>query len=72
MYVHCPATSAASTVRAMGQTLAALEAWMSSNRLHLNPDDDDDGALPEGRFIGFYAPGDEMSEVVSRCLPHRQ
>jgi len=27
---------------------------------------DDDGFLPEGNS------GDEMSEVVSRCLPHRQ
>jgi len=35
--------------------------------------DDDDGSQPKGRFIGFYTtPGDEMSEVVSRCLPHRQ
>jgi len=37
--------------------------------------DDDDGSLPEGRFIGSYATRDEMSEVtevVSRCLPHRQ
>src|SRR6218665_1833956 len=34
---------------------------------------DDDGSLPESRFIGFYAiPGFKMSEVVSRCLPHRQ
>ena len=36
-YVHCPASSGASVVRAMGRTLAALEAWMSSNRLRLNP-----------------------------------
>ena len=35
-------------------------------------DDDDDDALPEGKFIGFVPHGDEMSEVVSRCLPHRQ
>jgi len=30
-----------------------------------------DGSLPKGRFIGFYAPGNEKGEVVSRCLPHR-
>ena len=35
-------------------------------------DDDADGSLSEGRFIGFYATRDEMNEVVSRCLPHRQ
>jgi len=27
-------------------------------------------SLPEGRSIGFLPPGDEMSEVVSHCLPH--
>jgi len=33
-------------------------------------DDDDDGfSLKAGAFT---PPGDEMSEVVSRCLPHRQ
>jgi len=32
--------------------------------------DDDDGSLPEGRFVGCYA--NKMNEVVSRCLPHRQ
>jgi len=32
----------------------------------------EDGSLPESRFIGFYATRDEMSEVVSRCLLHRQ
>src|SRR6218665_3868069 len=35
-------------------------------------DDDDDDSLPNDRFIGFYATVDEMGEVVSRCLPHRQ
>src|SRR5918994_2549816 len=29
-------------------------------------------SLPEGRSIGFMPPGNEMSEVGSRCLPHRQ
>src|SRR5688572_10123214 len=29
-------------------------------------------SLPEDRSMGFMPPGDEMSEVVSRCLPHRQ
>ena len=38
--------------------------------LHILPDDDD-GSLPEGSFIGVMPPGDEMSEVVSHCLPHR-
>jgi len=36
------------------------------------PQVEDDGSLPEGRFIGFYTTGDEMSEVVSHCLPHRR
>ena len=36
-YMHCLSSNAASTVRAMGQTLTALEAWMASNRLCLNP-----------------------------------
>src|SRR6218665_3906699 len=32
----------------------------------------DDGSLPAVRFIGFSPPRDEVSEVVSRSLPHRQ
>ena len=35
-------------------------------------DDDDYDSLFKGRFIEFTPPGDEMSEVVSCCLPHRQ
>src|SRR6218665_2156754 len=27
---------------------------------------------PKAGSLGFTPPGDEMSEVVSRCLPHRQ
>jgi len=41
-------------------------------------DGDDDGSLPEdslpegsGSSLALTPPGDEMSEVVSRCLPHR-
>ena len=33
----CRSDGAAALVRGMGRTLAALEAWMSSNRLRLNP-----------------------------------
>ena len=33
---------------------------------------DDDGSLPEAGLLAFTPPGDEMIEVVSRCLPHRQ
>src|SRR6218665_3568168 len=36
-YMHCVSSKAATTVRAMGQTLTALETWMASNRLCLNP-----------------------------------
>ena len=32
---------------------------------------DDDGSLPEGNFIGFYATRNEMSEVFFLFLPHR-
>ena len=35
-YMHCMSSKAATTVRAMGQTLTALETWMASNRLCLN------------------------------------
>ena len=27
---------------------------------------------PKAGSLAFTPPGDEMSEVVSRCLPHRQ
>ena len=27
---------------------------------------------PKAGSLAFYAPGDEMSEVVSHCLPHKQ
>src|SRR6218665_2688175 len=37
VYMHCVSSKAVSTVRAMGQTLTALEMWMASNRLCLNP-----------------------------------
>jgi len=33
---------------------------------------DDDGSLPKAGSLAFTPPGDEISEVVSRCLPHRQ
>ena len=36
-YLHCLATNATDAVRAMSLALGALEAWMSSNRLRLNP-----------------------------------
>src|SRR6218665_2592457 len=36
-YMHCVSSKAATTVRAMGHTLTALETWMASNRLCLNP-----------------------------------
>src|SRR6218665_298631 len=36
-YMHCVSSKAATTVRAMGQTLTALETWTASNRLCLNP-----------------------------------
>jgi len=32
---------------------------------------DDDGSLPEGRFIGFNANWGRMSEMVLHCLLHR-
>src|SRR6218665_2536065 len=44
-------------------------------RDHDDDDDDDDDdydSLFKGRFIEFTPPGNEMSEVVSCCLPHRQ
>ena len=36
-YLHCLASDAAPTVRAMSRALDVLGAWMSSNRLRLNP-----------------------------------
>src|SRR6218665_3355327 len=36
-FMHCVSSKAATTVRAMGQTLTALETWMASNCLCLNP-----------------------------------
>ena len=36
-YMHCVSSKAVSTIRAMGQALTALEMWMASNRLCLNP-----------------------------------
>src|SRR6218665_3034870 len=36
-YMHCVSSKAATTVRAMGHTLTALETCMASNRLCLNP-----------------------------------
>ena len=36
-YKHCLSSSAISVVRDMSETLTALETWMSSNRLRLNP-----------------------------------
>src|SRR6218665_3393583 len=36
-YMHCVSSKTATTVRAMGHTLTALETWMASNRLCLNP-----------------------------------
>jgi len=30
---------------------------------------DDDASQPKGKFIVFYATWDEMSDVVSRCIP---
>ena len=35
--MHCVSSKAVSTVRAMGQALTALEMWMASNHLCLNP-----------------------------------
>ena len=32
----------------------------------------DDGSLPKAGSWAFTPPGDEMSEVVSGCFPHRQ
>jgi len=40
---------------------------MLNGKLDVDVDD-----LPEGRFIGFYATRDEMSEEVSWCLPYKQ
>src|SRR5688572_7871617 len=36
-YTHCLPSNAISAVRVMSGTMDALEAWMSSNRLRLNP-----------------------------------
>src|SRR6218665_1069870 len=36
-YKHCSASRAASAIRTMSQATDALNAWMSSNRLLLNP-----------------------------------
>src|SRR6218665_2946490 len=36
-YKHCSASGAASAIRTMSQATDALNAWMSSNRLLLNP-----------------------------------
>src|SRR3984885_8445094 len=36
-YVHCQAAEAAAAVRKIGEATEILEAWMSSNRLRLNP-----------------------------------
>ena len=30
------------------------------------------GLCPKAGSLAFTPPGDEMSEVASRCLPHRQ
>jgi len=38
-------------------------------------DDDDESMMvlcPRAGSLNFTLPGDEMSEVISRCLPHRQ
>jgi len=42
------------------------------NKCQMSFDDDDDGSLPEGSSLAFTPLGDEMSEVVSQSLPHRQ
>ena len=36
-YQHCPPTDAVATAQAMSLAMGALEGWMSSNRLRLNP-----------------------------------
>ena len=36
-YVHCLASAAAAAVREISRAMQTLEAWMSSNRLRLNP-----------------------------------
>ena len=36
-YLHCSASDAILTTRVMSSIMGALEAWMSSNRLRLNP-----------------------------------
>jgi ribonuclease P/MRP protein subunit RPP40 len=36
-YVHCPASAATDAVREICRAMETLEAWMSSNRLRLNP-----------------------------------
>src|SRR6218665_4203793 len=37
VYVHCLVGQAISAVETIGQAIKTLQAWMSSNRLHLNP-----------------------------------